>query len=136
MSKESSDRFRTPLSRARGLGAARHGVSHFITERASGLALIPLVLWGLFAVLRLAALDHVGAAAWIAIPLNTVLLSLLIVAALVHLQGAIQVVIEDYVQGFVAKSVLVLLNLFVCVLAGAVGVVSILKVAFTGAGVL
>jgi len=128
-----SARFRTPMSRARGLGASHHGVGHFITERVSGVALIPLTLWGLFAGLRLASLDYAGAAAWVAIPHNTVLLCLLIIAALIHLKSAVQVVIEDYIHGFVIKSALVIGNLFVCVLGGAVGIVSILKVAFTGA---
>jgi succinate dehydrogenase / fumarate reductase membrane anchor subunit len=126
-------RFRTPISRARGLGASHHGVGHFVTERVSGLALIPLALWGLFAGLRLAGIGYEGAVDWVSIPLNTALLCLLIVVALVHLKGAVQVVIEDYVEGFVIKSILVVGNLFLCVLGGAVGVVSILKVAFTGA---
>ena len=126
-------RFRTPMSRARGLGASRHGVSHFITERVSGIALIPLALWAVFAGLRLASLGFEGAVEWVSIPLNTVLLCTLIVVALIHLKGAIQVVIEDYIPDFTTKTVLVLANLFLCVLGGAVGVVSILKVAFTGA---
>ena len=134
MAKTSSGaRFRTPMSRARGLGASHHGVSHFITERVSGVALIPLALWAVFAGLRLASLGFDGAVEWVSIPLNTVLLCALIVVALIHLKGAIQVVIEDYVPDFTTKTVLVLANLFLCVLGGAVGVVSILKVAFTGA---
>jgi succinate dehydrogenase / fumarate reductase membrane anchor subunit len=129
----SAGRFRTAISRARGLGASHHGVGHFITERVSGLALIPLALWGVFAGLRLAGIGYDGAIEWVSIPLNTVLLCLLLVVGLIHLKGAIQLVIEDYIQGFVIKSVLVIGNLFLCVLGGAVGVVSILKVAFTGA---
>ncbi len=125
--------FRTPLSRARGMGSSHHGVSHFITERVSGIALVPLSLWGVFAALKVAGVDHHTAAAWLGQPLNAVLLSLLLIAALVHLQGAVQVVIEDYIYNFTTKSVLVIGNLFVCVLAGAVGVFSILKVALTGA---
>ena len=128
----SSARFRTPMSRARGLGASHHGVGHFITERVSGLALIPLSLWAVFAGLRLASIGFDGAAEWVSIPLNTVLLSLLIVTALIHLKGAVQVVIEDYIPDFTLKTILVLANLFVCVLGGALGVVAILKVAFTG----
>ncbi len=99
----------------------------------SGIALIPLALWGLFAALRLAGLGFDGASLWVSIPHNTVLLCLLIVVALIHLKGAVQVVIEDYIPDFTAKTVLVLANLFVCVLGGALGVVAILKVAFTGA---
>ena len=47
----SAGRFRTPMSRARGLGASGHGVAHFIVDRVAGLALIPLALWGVFAFL-------------------------------------------------------------------------------------
>lgn len=133
MAENKSERFRTPLSRARGMGAARHGVSHFITERVSGVALVPLSLWGVFAGLKLAASDFEGAALWLATPLNAVLLALLLVTALIHLQGAVQVVIEDYIHKFTTKSALVILNIFVCVLSGALGVFSILKVALTGA---
>ena len=126
--------FRTPLSRARGLGSAHHGVSHFITERVSGLALIPLSLWGVYGALKLIGADQQTVATWIGQPVNAVLLSLLLIAALVHLQAAVQVVIEDYIYRFTTKSALVIGNLFVCVLAGAVGVFSILKVALTVTG--
>jgi succinate dehydrogenase / fumarate reductase membrane anchor subunit len=127
--------FRTPLSRARGMGSSHHGVSHFITERVSGLALIPLSLWGVYGALKLIGADQHTVATWIGQPVNAVLLSLLLIAALVHLQAAVQVVIEDYIYRFTTKSVLVIGNLFVCVLAGAVGVFSILKVALTVTGV-
>ncbi|ALL11990.1 succinate dehydrogenase, hydrophobic membrane anchor protein [Caulobacter henricii] len=133
MAEKASERFRTPLSRARGMGAARHGVGHFITERVSGIALIPLSLWGVFAGLELAASDFDGATLWLTEPLNAVLLGLLLIAALIHLQAAVQVVIEDYIHRFTTKSALVILNLFVCVLSGALGIFSILKVALTGA---
>ncbi|PVM84365.1 succinate dehydrogenase, hydrophobic membrane anchor protein [Caulobacter endophyticus] len=129
----SNSQFRTPLSRARGLGASHHGVGHFIAERVSGLALIPLFLWGAFAGIRLAGSDFDTVAAWVAIPINAVLLSLLFIALLVHLKNAIQVVIEDYVVAFAPKAALVIGNLFLCMLAGAAGIVSILKIAFTGA---
>jgi succinate dehydrogenase / fumarate reductase, membrane anchor subunit len=126
--------FRTPLSRARGLGAARHGVGHFITERVSGLALIPLSLWGVYAALKLIGADQATVAAWISQPVNAVLASLLLIAALIHLSNQMQVVIEDYIHRFTSKSALVIGNLFVCVLAGAVGIFSILKVALTVTG--
>lgn len=126
--------FRTPLSRARGLGASRHGVGHFMTERVSGLALIPLTLWGVYAALKLIGADQQTVASFIGQPVNAVLASLLLIAALIHLQHAVQVVIEDYIHRFTSKSALVIGNLFVCVLAGAVGVFSILKVALTVTG--
>lgn len=129
----SSAGFRTPLSRARGLGSAKHGVGHFIADRVTGLALIPLSIWAAYAGLKVAAGGYVVAVEWLARPLNAVLLGLFVVAGFVHLRLAIQVVVEDYIQGFVAKSALLIANYLVCVLGAALGVFAILKVALSGA---
>lgn len=125
--------FRTPLSRARGLGSAKHGVGHFIADRVSGLALIPLSIWAAFAGLKAAAGGYMSTVEWLGHPVNAVLLGLFIVVGLLHLRLAVQVVIEDYIQGFVAKSALLIANYFVCVLGAALGVFAILKVALFGA---
>ena len=124
---------RTPRSRALGLGAAHHGVGHFIVERVTGMMLVPLGLWGVWAAIQLAGQGYDAAAYWIAQPVNAVLLALLLVCTLVHVKHAMQVVIEDYIHRFVTKAALLLLNFSVCVLAGALGVFAILKAAFTGA---
>lgn len=124
--------FRTPFSRAQGLGAAGHGVGHWITERVTSIALIPLVLWGVFAVLRLARSDYDMAVAWLASPINAVLLSLLTVISFMHMNSGMRVVIEDYIHRKITKAALLLLNLFVCALFGALALFSILKVALSG----
>lgn len=131
----SASNFRTPMSRARGMGAARHGVGHFIAERVSGIALIPLALWAAFSGPRLAKGDFATAAFWLAEPLNAVLAVALVVVGFFHLRLAIQVVIEDYVYGFLPKTSLLLLNLFVCVLGAGLGVFAILKVALLSGAV-
>ena len=125
--------FRTPWSRARGLGAAKHGVGHFIADRVSGIALIPLSIWAAYAGLKLAAGGYAMAVEWLGQPLNAVLLGLFVVAGFTHLRLAMQVVVEDYVYGFVSKSSLLILNYLVCVLGAALGVFAILKVALLGA---
>lgn len=124
--------FRTPRSVAVGLGSAHHGVSHFLIERVSALALVPLVIWGGFAAVRLVGAGHDAALEWIGQPLNAVLLGALLIAGLIHAKNAMQVVIEDYIGRFVTKAALLLLNLTVSVLAGALGVLAILKAALTG----
>jgi len=125
--------FRTPLSRARGLGSAKHGVGHFIADRVTGLALIPLSIWAAFAGLKVAAGGYVVAVEWLAHPLNAVLLGAFVVTGFMHLRLALQVVVEDYIQGFVAKSAALIANYLVCVLGAALGVFAILKVALLGA---
>ncbi|MDP3746528.1 MAG: succinate dehydrogenase, hydrophobic membrane anchor protein [Phenylobacterium sp.] len=126
--------YRTPLGRARGLGAAKHGVGEWISERVTAVALVPLVLWGVFAVLRLAGADYAGAVAWLtASPLNPTLMVLLVVVSFLHMHGGMRVVIEDYIEKTLSRTGLLLLNLFVCALAGTLAVFSILKVALGGA---
>ena len=126
--------FRTPLSRARGLGSAKHGVSTWIFERVSSLALIPLVLWSVFSGLKLASAGYDGARMWLQSPLNAVLTVLLLVVGIWHMQVGLRVIIEDYISKPFSKAALLLLNLFVCGLGGALAVFSILKVALSAAG--
>ena len=45
---------RTPLKRARGVGAGSDGVHHYIVQRVTSLALIPLGLWLIWVGLSLA----------------------------------------------------------------------------------
>ncbi|HEY3697600.1 succinate dehydrogenase, hydrophobic membrane anchor protein [Phenylobacterium sp.] len=126
------DSYRTPLAQARGLGSAKHGAGHWISERVSSVALVPLSLWGVYAVLKLAGTDYVGAAAWIAHPLNATLMALLAVVSFQHMHAGMRVIVEDYFEG-AQRAVILLGNLFVCVLLGALAVFSILKVALGGA---
>ena len=86
--------YRTPLSRARGLGAAKHGAGHWISERVSSIALVPLTLWAAYGVIRLAAGDYGFAVTWIADPLNATLLVLTLAIAFWHMHSGMRVVVE------------------------------------------
>ena len=127
--------YRTPLGQARGLGSAKHGASHWVAEKVSAVSLVPLVVWMVFAVLQLAAGDYGFAVHWIQSPLNATLVVLTLAISFWHMHAGLRVVVEDYIHKTLTKSALLLLNLFVCGLAGALAVFSILKVAL-GAGVL
>ena len=124
--------YRTPLGRARGLGSAKHGAVDWLTERFAALALVPLTLWAVFGVLRLATLDYLGAVQWVGEPLNATLLVLTIAVSFWHMHRGMRVVVEDYIHKNLSKLAILLLNFLVCGLAGALAVFSILKVAFSG----
>jgi succinate dehydrogenase / fumarate reductase, membrane anchor subunit len=126
--------YRTPLSRARGLGSAKHGAGHWVSERVSSIALVPLTVWAVFGVIRLAGGDYDTAVQWVSDPLNATLLVLTLAISFWHMQSGLRVVVEDYIHKALSKSVLLILNLFVCGLAAALAIFSILKVAFMGGG--
>ncbi|MGH7017469.1 MAG: succinate dehydrogenase, hydrophobic membrane anchor protein [Caulobacteraceae bacterium] len=126
---------RTPLGRARGLGSAKEGVGRFIAERVTSAALIPLGAWGLFSAFALTGSGFAGARAWLSSPVNAALLVLLAVIGFHHMQIGMRVIIEDYFARPATRTALLALNAFVCWVALALTVVSVLKVAF-GAGAL
>jgi succinate dehydrogenase / fumarate reductase, membrane anchor subunit len=88
---------RTPLKQVRGLGSSRGGTHHFIVQRITAVALVPLSLWFVWIALSLGQLDYAGARALVGHPVNAVLMVSFILAAFWHAQLGVQVVIEDYV---------------------------------------
>jgi succinate dehydrogenase / fumarate reductase, membrane anchor subunit len=124
-----SESIRTPLGKVRGLGAAKEGAHHFITQRASAIALLFLVPWFLISLIGAVRGGYDSALEWIAQPLNAVLLIVTVGAALYHMRIGMQVVIEDYIERPSTKAVLLILNTFAPVLLFAAAVFAVLKIA-------
>lgn len=124
---------RTPLGQALHHGAARDGVGHWLVQRVTALALAPLAVWLLIALLSLPGADYVSVTHWIAAGVHPVLLALIVVIASWHAWLGVQVVIEDYVHGFLAKTSALLASTCVHVLVAASGVYAVLRIALGGA---
>ena len=127
--KTESVPLRTALGRVRGLGSAKSGVHHWWVQRVTAVALVPLTLWFVCAVIALAGEPLPVVRAWIASPLNAVLLLCLIGATFHHLQLGLQVVIEDYVHSEGARLVSLLVMRAAAVLLGLVAALSVLRIA-------
>jgi len=76
-----------------------HATRHWLYQRTSSIALPPLGLWFLFALLAQPDLGHASVSAWLARPLQAALLLLFTWCALWHSSLGVQVVVEDYVPG-------------------------------------
>ena len=124
--------FRTPLSRARGLGSAKEGVHHWWAQRITAVALIPLVVWFAISLIMMSGADYAVVRAWIASPVAMVLLVLTIVIGLHHGQLGMQVVIEDYVHNDGMKLALIVLMRFIAVFFGLAAIVASMRIGFGG----
>ena len=130
MANSKSD-FRTPLSRATGLGSAKSGTEHFWHQRLTALANIPLGLFftGLVVALHDQPYDVVRASlsSW---PVALGLLAL-IGSGLIHMRLGMQVIIEDYVHTEFTKIICLIANTFFTASIGLGCVFAILKMAFS-----
>lgn len=121
---------RSPLSQARGLGASKQGTHHWYVQRISAVAMLPLMLWLVFAIAGLAGSDYSVVRDWVSAPFNTALLVILVATLFYHALLGTQVVIEDYVHNEAVKMAALIATRFALVIGGVLGVVAVLKTSF------
>ncbi|MCX7685953.1 MAG: succinate dehydrogenase, hydrophobic membrane anchor protein [Acetobacteraceae bacterium] len=126
---EGVKRLQTPLGRVRGLGSARSGTHHWWMQRVTSIALVPLVVWFAAAAIGLAGAGYEASAAFVADPVNAVLLLLLVGVTLHHLAAGLQVVIEDYVRAEGVRLAAVWGVKAACLVLGLFAAVAILRIA-------
>jgi succinate dehydrogenase / fumarate reductase membrane anchor subunit len=118
---------RTPLSEAKGLGSAKEGVAHWWLQRLTAIALIPLAIWLAFAVSMLGDASYETIRALLETPYVAVLLILLVAATFYHTQLGLQVIVEDYVHGWLKVVTLIVIN-FLCIALAVIGILALLKI--------
>lgn len=119
----------TAMRRATGLGAAGSGAEHWWLQRATAVALVPLTVWFLAALLAHAGTGVDALRGWLARPLTVVLTALLLLALFHHLRLGLQVIAEDYVHSDRLKLAVVAAIHGGCYLLMAAGVLAILMIA-------
>jgi succinate dehydrogenase / fumarate reductase membrane anchor subunit len=122
--------YRTDISRARGLGSARHGSGHWLAERITSVALVPLGLWSIYSVLNLSRLDYDGAVEWLrSSAINPVLLVLTLAISFLHMHNGMRVIVEDYIEHKPSRLFWILLSAGASLLAASLSIFAVLKVA-------
>jgi len=129
--KKSTRSMQSPITRARGLGSARHGTSHWWMQRLTALALIPLTLYflnGFFTYVVFGSYD--GAIYWLRSPYAATFVILLLIAGFHHGASGLQVVIEDYVHCECAKLASILIIKFLAAAFAILGILATAKILF------
>lgn len=131
MTNTNNSSLRSKLGRVRGLGSAKHGVSHWWLQRVTALAIAPLAIWFIGTVISvLISPDVFKVARWFSYPVNAIALSLLCFVLFFHAKLGLQVVIEDYVKSPFKKYSLLIANNFFCFIGFSICLIAILKLHF------
>jgi len=121
---------RTPLARAKGLGASGHGVEHWWLHRMTAVSNVPLIIAFVIIVVALAGRSHAQAVAFVAHPVVAILLVLCLISVTNHMRLGMQIVIEDYVHDKGFKIAAVMANNFFTVVIAVICLFSVLKISF------
>jgi succinate dehydrogenase / fumarate reductase membrane anchor subunit len=116
------------LSRVLGRGSAHEGAHHWRVQRLTAVALLLLGAWFVISLVLLPDFGFTTVRDWASGLCNATLLALFAATACWHSQLGVQVVIEDYVHGWLRPASLVL-SAFVHVLLAALSVLAIARVA-------
>ena len=126
----SGGKLQTPLARVRGLGTARTGTEHFWRQRLTAVANVPLTIAFVLIVVSLLGRNHAAVQQILGSPWVAMLMLLFIGSATYHMRIGMQVIIEDYVHGEVAKLGLLMLNTFFAIAVGLAAAYAIFKLSF------
>lgn len=119
---------RTPMARARGLGASGGGTEHFWQQRITAVANALLVFPFIIILAMTVGRPYEDAVAIMSHPLAAILSALFVISIAIHMRLGMQIVIEDYVHGKGAKVAALLANTFFVVAVAAASLYAILKI--------
>ena len=122
---------RTPLGRVLGYGSARSGTEHFIRQRLTAIANVPLTIGAVLIVISLIRHNQAGVAQILGSTLVAIVMVLFIISTFYHMKIGMQVIIEDYVHDEGAKYALLILNAFFTIVVGFSSIYAILKLSLS-----
>jgi succinate dehydrogenase / fumarate reductase, membrane anchor subunit len=119
----------SPLSRVLGLGSARGGAEHWWAQRVTAVALVPLGIWFVLALVLLPDYSYATLRTWVSQPVTAVLLILTVISVVYHSKLGVQVVVEDYVHAKAVKVAGLMLSTLLHIAVAVAAVFAILRIA-------
>jgi len=120
----------TPLGRVRGLGAARSGTEHFWRQRLTAVANVPLTIGFVLIVVGLLGRNHAAVVQILGSTLVAITMLLFIVSSVYHMWLGMQVIIEDYVHGWLEVALQIAIK-FAYTLATLASALALGRIVFT-----
>ena len=112
--------------------STKTGAHHWLMQRISAVALIPLILWLVLSFIRIAQDPEGYLPIFFAYPFNAVMGILLISISLYHGSFGMRVIIEDYVSNKMTMHFLIMLVHFLSIASVVAGIVSIIRLHLIG----
>ena len=123
----------TPLGKVRGLGSAREGGEHWLSERVTSIALLLLGTWLIASLVFLPGLDQHTLIEWLRAPSGAVPMTLFVIIGFKHALDGMKVVVDDYVHDEGNRFALNILLLFLAVGGAALALFALASIAFGAA---
>jgi len=124
--------FKTPRAMVSGLGSAGHGTHHWLLQRITAVAMLPLTVLFVVPFARALGGGHDEVLALYGHPFHAIVAVLFIGVTFRHLALGLQVVIEDYVSDKAWRTGLLMGASMFCFAFGLAGIFAVLKMAFMG----
>ncbi len=112
--------------------STKTGAHHWLTQRITALALIPLIVWLVVSFVQIAQDPQGYMPVFFAYPFNAVMGILLITTALYHGSLGMRVVIEDYVTNKFKMHFCIIIIHFISFATATAAVVSIVRLHLIG----
>lgn len=112
--------------------STKTGAHHWLMQRISALALIPLIIWLVFSFVSILEDPQGYLPTFFAYPFNAVMGILLIIASLYHGSLGMRVIIEDYVANKMMMHIFIMLIHFLSIATAVAGVIAIIRLHLIG----
>lgn len=123
--------FKTDYKAVAGLGSAKEGTGHFVSQRLTAIALMPLGALFLYPFMMALGAGHEAVLATYAHPFHALIAIGFFIVGFRHLRLGLQVVIEDYVHTERRRMITLILNALVWRGFAVAGAFAVAKIALT-----